>query len=421
MTNRCAFLLYTDRMKTPCFASIVLCLTPFLLSACSGSKPDAPGPDALGTVVEVMAPAPQSSGQANLSVGADGKTYLSWIESLDTGSSALKFAVRTPQGWSEPQKVIESFNMMVNWADFPSLFELSDGVLAAHWLAALPDSDEGYNVNLALSQDQGKTWSKPITPHRDAKKGEHGFVSLAPAPGNQGISVIWLDPRKLEDEEGDVALMQTTVAADGTLGNESEIDPRVCECCQPTTVTVPDGLLTAYRDRSQEEIRDIVVARFEGGKWSTPKTVFDDHWEIQACPIQGPALSASGNNVVVAWFTEANDMPKVQVAFSTDGGKSFGAPVQVDDGNPIGRVDVAILESGGAVVTWIEHAAAGGELRARQIEAGGTRHDARTIASTSIGTESGFPRVRRTGDGILFAWTDTGEHRVRTALATAAK
>ena len=113
----------------------------------------------------------------------------------------------------------------------------------------------------------------------------------------------------------------------------------------------------SYRlsDRSKEEIRDIVITRFDGKEWSAPKTIFDDRWQISACPIQGPAISAAGDHIAVAWFTGADDKPKVQVALSADGGKTFGAPVQIDEGDPIGRVDVVALESGGAVVTWIEH------------------------------------------------------------------
>jgi hypothetical protein len=119
----------------------------------------------------------------------------------------------------------------------------------------------------------------------------------------------------------------------------------------------------------------------------------------------------------VAWFTEAGNKPKVQLALSSDTGKSFGAPVQIDEGNPIGRVDVVALDSGGAVVTWIEHSPRGGEVRARQVDAGGRTHEPVTVGNVSIGNSSGFPRVERFGDSIVFAWTDTDAHRVRTSVA----
>ena len=399
-------------MKTHRTVTFFIATLAFLVSGCVSKNPDM-----LGSITEVMAPPPEDSAQPNLSLGPGGKIYLSWIEASADRQASLKFATKTPQGWSEPQTVAQSYNMFRNYADVPSLLELGGGVLAAHWQVSSSDADEGYSVNVAMSKDDGKTWSAPVTPHRDGKKGEHGFVSMTSAPGNNAVSVIWLDPRKLKDEEGDVALMRTNISLDGTLGEESEIDPRVCECCQPTAIPVAGGMLAVYRDRSADEIRDVVVSRFDGSKWSEPKTVFDDKWQIYACPIQGPAIAAAGDNIAVAWFTGANDKPKVQVVLSKDGGKTFGVPVQIDDGNPIGRVDVVALESGGAVVTWIEHATSGAEIRARQVNPDGQKHDAHLVAKTTVGNAGGFPRVERSGNELVFAWTDTEAHRVRTAIA----
>ena len=58
--------------------------------------------------------------------------------------------------------------MYVNYADFPSLLALDDGLLAAHWMTFIPKSD-GYRINIAFSRDDGKTWSKPVVPHRETK------------------------------------------------------------------------------------------------------------------------------------------------------------------------------------------------------------------------------------------------------------
>ena len=378
-----------------------------LLSGCASGG-------ALRSIEDVSSPANGESGQPNLAVGTQGGMYLTWIEVSNSGMKSLRFATKTAEGWSEPRTVASSDALFVNWADFPSLLELSDGSLAAHWLSTVPGRG-GYDVSVAISRDKGETWSAPVTPHRDATPTEHGFVSLAPA--SDGVAVIWLDSRKLDKGTDDVSLMSTSVSLDGKVGAETEIDPRVCECCQPSSVAVPDGFLTVYRDRSNEEIRDIVITRFDGKEWSAPKTIFDDHWTIEACPIQGPAISASGDHIAVAWFTGANDKPKVQAALSSDGGKTFGAPVQIDEGDPIGRVDVVALDSGGAVVTWIEHSKRGGEVRARELTAGGQALAAITVGATSVGNASGFPRVERAGDSIVFAWTDTDKRQIRTAVA----
>jgi hypothetical protein len=371
--------------------------------------------DTLGSIQEITAPAQGESGQPNLSVGPKGSVYLTWNELSNTGAKSVKFAVKTAEGWSQPQTIVESDTLLFNWADFPSLIELPDGVLAAHWLSAMP-GQAGYNVHVAISKDQGKSWTAPVTPHRDASDVEHGFVSLVPV--GYDVGVLWLDSRKLEAGSDDVSLMFTRVKQDGALGEESVVDDRVCECCQPSSIILKaGGILAAYRDRTKEEIRDIVITQFDDKEWSAPKTVFDDKWEILACPIQGPAISAVGDHVAVAWFTGANGMQIVQVALSPDGGDTFGPPVQVNEADPVGRVDVVALDTGGAVVTWIEHTDRGGEVRARQVDSSGSLHDAVTVGKTSLGSASGFPRVERSGDSIVFAWTDTNEKRIRTAVA----
>jgi hypothetical protein len=137
---------------------------------------------------------------------------------------------------------------------------------------------------------------------------------------------------------------------------------------------------------------------------------------ISACPIQGPAIAMAGEKAAVAWFTAANDKPKVQVALSADGGKTFGPAVQVDDGNPLGRVDVAALDSGGAIVTWIENVANSGRVRAREVSATGEKSEAVTVAETSLGNSSGFPKIERSGNEFVFAWTDSDAGKVKTAV-----
>ena len=396
------------------FATALACL---ILCGCTRGEPNA-----LRSIEELPAPVLQTSGEPNLSLGPKGDIYLSWLEvEADTldGATTLKFAKKTAEGWSEAQTVVsvpgkKPEQLLVNWADFPSLLELPNGSLAAHWQSIIPDS-EGYTIQVSISRDNGKTWSTPVTPHRDATETEHGFVSLSPV--SEGVGVIWLDSRKLEAGSDEVSLMYTRAGMDGSLADELEIDDRVCECCQPASIAVPGGLLAVYRDRTEDEIRDIAITRFDGKQWSAPRTVFDDRWQIDACPIQGPAISAAGDRVAVAWFTAANDKPRVQLALSRDAGETFGKPIPIDSGDPIGRVDVVALESGGAVVTWIEKTAKGGEVRARQVESNGKIHDPITIGKTSVGNDSGFPRAERSGNSIVFAWTDTEDNRVRTAIA----
>ena len=117
--------------------------------------------------------------------------------------------------------------------------------------------------------------------------------------------------------------------------------------------------------------------------------------------------------MAVAWFTAANDVPRVKLAFSADAGATFGSPVIVDDGHPLGRVDAVLLDDGGAVVSWLESSPEGSSLRVRRIRADGERDAAVTVVPAGSQISNGFPQMARSGDTLVFAWT---AGRVRTAV-----
>lgn len=224
--------------------------------------------------------------------------------------------------------------------------------------------------------------------------------------------------------------MYTTVGPDTTVGQETVLDPRICDCCKTAVALAAEGPVIAYRDRTEDEIRDIYVVRQVGQGWTEPARVHADEWKIDACPVNGPALAARERRVVVAWFTAAGDTARVNLAFSDDGGATFGPPVRVDDGNPAGRVDVILLEDGAAVVSWIENAGSNAEVRVRRFregaERGGAREPAVTIAQSSSARASGFPHMVATKDEVVFAWTVPGATRedpssIRLAAARLAR
>lgn len=135
-----------------------------------------------------------------------------------------------------------------------------------------------------------------------------------------------------------------------------------------------------------------------------------DGWETGACPVNGPSVAARGESVAVAWFTAADDVPRVKVAFSDDAGERFGEATVVDDGDPSGRVDLLMLADGSVLVSWLERT--GGEwaeVRVRHVTAGGAMGESLGVSASSSERASGFPRMIQAPDGAVFvAWTDVG-------------
>ena len=372
----------------------------------------------------IASPAGPGSAEPNLATASNGRVYMTWLEPGDSGH-ALRIASLDGRQWSPAQTIRTGRDFFVNWADFPSVQVLDGGRLAAHWLQRNGSGTYAYGVRIAQSRDDGKSWSAPVQPHRDSSQTEHGFVALWPEAGKLGA--VWLDGRKYNKEghhpSNEMMLMSTTIDANGALGPEVQLDPRTCDCCQNSAAMTADGPIIAYRDRSPDEIRDIYVTRRVGGTWTTGAPVHSDNWKINACPVNGPSIAASGRRVAVAWFTAANDSARVKVAFSDDAGAKFGAPIRVDGGTPAGRVAVSLLPNGDALVTWIERT--GGDtaaVRARRVARDGKIGTATTIATSSAARASGFPRMAITGQDVVFAWTVPGRpSAVRVARARVAE
>lgn len=391
-----------------------LALVATLAAACAG-EPERDDVAAMPPpATTIPSPAPPNSAEPNLATGPDG-VYLSWLERRDAGRHALRYARWDGQRWSEPVQVMERAGLFVNWADFPAMVVLDDGTTAAHWLERSGPGTYHYDVRVAISRDGGSSWSDDVVPHhRSGVQAEHGFVSLFPADG--GIGAVWLDGRETVHGEP-MTLRFTTISPEGQTGDEDLLDASVCDCCQTSVARTSDGLVVAYRGRTANEVRDILVTRRVDGAWSQPRAVHDDGWIIPGCPVNGPAIAADGDRVVVTWFTAANDESRVLAATSHDAGRSFGPPVRIDDGDGMGRVDVVMLDQGQALVTWLERTPDGAEIRTRRLldDRAGPSAPLATIAAARA---SGFPRVTRFGDTILFAWTEPGEvPSVHTAIA----
>jgi hypothetical protein len=322
----------------------------------------------------------------------------------------------TGAAWDSTRTIADNRQFFVNWADFPAITVLGNGDLAAHWLEREGGGKYAYGVRVVRSTDGGATWGPPVTPHTDGLAAEHGFVSLW-GEGADGIGMVWLDGRKsaMPDSAREMTIRTATVSTTGTLSREALVDARSCDCCQTGTAATRTGRVLVYRDRSAEEIRDIAIVRQTADGWTAPQKVHDDDWHYPGCPVNGPQVASSGDTVVVAWYTAAHDTARVNVARSVDGGATFGAPVRIDDGDPIGRVDVVLDDAANPVVVWLEQRGPDtAEVLARRI-AGNAPGPIRVLSRTSGARQSGFPRITRHGNDVVAAWTSVNPLQVHVA------
>jgi hypothetical protein len=353
-------------------------------------------------------PAAAGSLQPNWSATPDGNAVLSWIEPTKDGSFSLRYAVRRGSNWSEARTIAEHRHFFRHPAEVPEVMALGDKQWMAHWVEMPKEGSEAEFLYVSSSTD-GVHWTAPAIAHKDRSEVQHGLVSMV-ASGNGEASLFWLETPKGEDGPG--YLMRTLVNATGLEIKEERLDPDVCSCC-PTAVTkTAKGLLVAYRAHTAEDIRDISVIRFENNRWSLPKNVHADNWKINACPTNAAAVAAKGDRVGLAWYTAAQDAPKVQVIFSADSGTTFTKPVVVSTGHAYGYTALALDDDGSAIVSWLEQGKDNAaRVLAREITAAGVAGPVVQLAEGGR-MALGYPKILHTTGGTFIAW---GGSKLQTA------
>ena len=332
-----------------------------------------------------------------------------WYEPIVEGH-ALKWSEFNGRSWSKPVIVTTGEEYFINWADFPSIFYNGKNHLVVHWLEKNGDGTYDYVVKVSQSFDRGRSWSRPIIPHKDNKLGEHGFVSFFNASNNK-VGLVWLDGRNMMGEEhghgyGQMNLYSTTIDKNGILGEEILLDDRVCECCPTSAVNIENDILVAYRDRSLSEIRNINLVRWNNSSWQKPHSLHNDNWKIAGCPVNGPKLAVTGNNVAAVWYTSPNENPIIYISFSKDGGKKFNSPIRIDNGNPIGRVDCIWLDSDRVLVSWMEMGEKSTNVIFSTVYIENHKGSSKIVTQILPGRSSGHPVISRYRQNIFLAWTE---------------
>lgn len=398
------------------FRSIILLV--FLLHFFSGCSSHVDSIHA--EVIDVANPTKSGARYPYLHTSSNGLS-MSWLQQLDSTQYALQVSTFYEGKWGNPEIVVSSDQFFVNWADFPSLVTYNGRVIAAHWLQKVEGGTYAYHVKISFRNSDG-TWSQAITPHTDNTPTEHGFVSLL-ALDEDHILAVWLDGRNTSGSHHDshdqhsghgasdlttaMTLRSAVVAREGSLSYEQEIDSAVCDCCQTSLVATPTGAMVIYRNRSEKEIRDIAISRYDLGNhsWSKPEILHDDGWNIEGCPVNGPRLASKGNSIVATWFTVDGETPVIKAKRSDDGGQSFGR-THIIDKQSVGRVDVVLDDERNAWISWIGKKEGESHLALRRLSDRNQLSDVFLVSGVSEKRSSGFPRMIWTDQKMYMALTD---------------
>jgi len=216
------------------------------------------------------------------------------------------------------------------------------------------------DIRFARSTDGGKTFSPAVTVNSDAGGPPTGHAFQSVAVDEQGrVYVDWIDERnKKPSDRGAEIWMAVSDNRGKDFSRDHKILSDVCECCRTSVQIGAAGtLLLSYRSvpRTGPMQRDVFLARSadRGVSFST-SPVSLDRWEVDVCPVAGPAMCAdTAGNITVVWFTGGGERPGLYVAKSADGGRSFSPRRPLDDAQRMSkRAQMVASPQLGVVVAW---------------------------------------------------------------------
>lgn len=237
------------------------------------------------------------------------------------------------------------------------------------WVSATPSPKLMHGMrtlNFAVSTDGAKSFAPPLTIVDEGEMSGRSFFDID-VSSDGGIYVAWLDSPVVRDANGTLVgdkSRQSAVRFARSIDSGRSFGPSIavsydpCPCCNVFVLAGRgDDVYVSWRgvikDADGKTTRDIMIAAStDGGQsFGAPVEVHDDQFEIDGCVHVGaPMALDSKGRIHIAWYTGKEGAAGIFYAVSSDRGASFGDPVPVLAGAwvPPSRVDLALDGDGNA-------------------------------------------------------------------------
>jgi len=265
---------------------------------------------------------------------------LSWVRASST-TQQLMYAIYRDKQWSTPRAVVKGNNWFINYADYAKVEAIDEQHFIASWLEQSNTTSTHYQFKIKQSFDAGETWMETTSPLLE-KDAEHGFISVVKKDGKALFTWISQVGKGYQ-------IQSSQLDSDNQWSSVQIVDNASCSCCHTDMAKQENRVYSVYRNRTDEEIRDIAINIYQNQQWGKPNIIHDDGWKIKGCPVNGPSISANKNAYVIIWYTFSGGVRQAKLLVHSNTQRHV---ISIDK-EAIGFVDSAIVNDVTAIVSWL--------------------------------------------------------------------
>jgi len=241
---------------------------------------------------------PRPPGQPQAAVDADGAIHVVW------GAGDLVFHRRAEPGGTSfgPTSELSLAPVMALGMRRGPRIAASRGSVCVTGIGGPLGKGRDGDVWAVRTTDGGRSWSDPVRLNAVEGSAREGLHGMASGPAGE-LCCAWLDLRN-----GRTEIMAATSADGGSTWSRDVLvyrspEKNVCECCHPSVAYGADGSVLVQWRNSLGGDRDMFFARSDDGgtSFGEARKLGRGSWPLAACPTDGGAIAARGDDVVSVW------------------------------------------------------------------------------------------------------------------------
>lgn len=352
-------------------------------------------------------------------VDPQGRLWIARTEPAGTDAFVvLQMSADMGKTWSTPRRVQQVPEPIeASGESRPKLAFGDKGQVFVSYTRPLGKPHTG-EIRFVRSADGGRTFSPPVTVHRNRDLVGHRFDTMIVDKTGR-LYIAWIDKRdgeaaKARKQKYAGAAVYYAVSDDGgaSFKGDYKIADHTCECCRIAIALDGDGkAVTLWRHVFEPNVRDHALATLApDGTASAPVRATFDDWRIDACPHHGPSLAygPDGSRHQV-WFNGKGDAGGVFHASAPPSGK-LRTPARLGSAQAA-HGEVAVQGRHVAVV-WKQFDGDATAVMGKLSPDGGSSWRDLTLATTK--GSSDHPHLVPTAGGIVLVWRtqDEGIHTI---------